>query len=105
MIKTFRPQRYVKFTRKTFAELIKQLRTLDEPEAESVEGGTKPSKTDIAAPISGSDIELSCGNQIYRHNMKRLYNIYTLKITDYVSTNDKFPCTYNYINISRSEYR
>lgn len=70
MIKTLRQQRDVKFKRKTSAELIKQLRTLDEPEAESVEDGAKPSKTDTAAPTSGSDIELSCGNQICKHSMR-----------------------------------
>lgn len=75
MIKTLQQQRYVKFTRKTSAEIIKQLRTLDEPEADSVDVGTKPSKTDTAAPTSGSDIELSCGNKKCEHSMRRLSNI------------------------------
>lgn len=34
--------------------------TLDEPEAESVGGGAKPSKTDMAAPTSESNIESVC---------------------------------------------
>jgi hypothetical protein len=34
--------------------------TLDEPEAESVGGGAKPSKTDMAAPTSESNIESGC---------------------------------------------
>jgi len=38
-------------------------KTLDEPEAESVGGGARPSKTDTAAPTSESNIESGCESE------------------------------------------
>jgi len=40
--------------------LIRISITLDEPAAESVKGGEKPSKTDTAAPTSEGNIESGC---------------------------------------------
>lgn len=37
--------------------------TLDELEAESVADGAKPSKTETAAPTSGSNTESTCENE------------------------------------------